>query len=55
MVGSRAMAVELARFVQEEALRPVIDRAFAFEQVREAYRHLDAGQHIGKVVIDMDR
>lgn len=53
MVGSRSMAAELARFVEGKALRPVIDRVFGFDQVREAYRHLSTAQHFGKVVIDL--
>ncbi len=54
MVGSRGMAAALARFVEKEALHPVIDKVFGFAQVHEAYRHLAAAQHFGKVVIDLD-
>ena len=51
MVGSRAMATDLARFTDRHALRPVIDRVFAFDEAPAAYRHLAAGGHVGKVVI----
>lgn len=54
MVGSRAMAGDLARFVEERALRPVIDRVFPFAEAREAYRYLAAAQHFGKVAIDLN-
>lgn len=53
MVGSRAMADDLARFVEASALRPVIDRVFPFVAAREAYRYLATAQHFGKVVIDL--
>jgi NADPH:quinone reductase-like Zn-dependent oxidoreductase len=53
-VGSRAMTAELARLVEDKQLRPVIDRAFAFAQAREAYAYLAAGTHLGKVVIAVD-
>ena len=54
MVGSRTMTNELARFVELKQIRPVIDKVFGFEQAREAYRYLAAGQHFGKVVVSID-
>ena len=54
MVGSRALATEMAAFVQRSGIHPVIDRVFPFEEAAEAYRYLDAGQHLGKVVIVVD-
>lgn len=51
MVGSRAMTEDLARFVERTQLRPVIDRAFDFQDAQSAYRHLEQARHIGKVVI----
>ena len=53
MVGSREMAVALARFVERAGLHPVVDRVFGFDQVREAFRHLAAARHLGKIVIDV--
>jgi len=50
-VGNREMAENLARFVEVNAIRPVVDRVFPFEQARDAYAYLDAGAHFGKVVI----
>lgn len=51
LVGSRAMAEDLYRFVEVTGIRPVVDRVFAFTQAREAYQYLADGQHFGKVVI----
>jgi NADPH:quinone reductase-like Zn-dependent oxidoreductase len=51
MVGSRAMADDLARFAELGGIHPVIDRVFAFEHAREAYAYLDQAKHFGKVVI----
>lgn len=50
-VGSRRMLEDLCRAVEVNRIAPVIDRAFGFDQVQEAYRYLKAGQHVGKVVI----
>jgi NADPH:quinone reductase-like Zn-dependent oxidoreductase len=52
-VGSRTMLEGVSQFVSHAAIRPVIDRAFRFEQAREAYAHLESGNHFGKVVIEV--
>jgi NADPH:quinone reductase-like Zn-dependent oxidoreductase len=53
MVGSRAMTLQLARFVERLQLRPVIDRAFGFEQAKAAYEYLATARHFGKVAIGL--
>jgi NADPH:quinone reductase-like Zn-dependent oxidoreductase len=50
-VGSRTMFEELNRFVAAARIRPVIDRVFPFSRAREAYAHLKAAGHFGKIVI----
>jgi NADPH:quinone reductase-like Zn-dependent oxidoreductase len=34
-------------------VKPVIDRVFPFAEYREAYRLLESGNFVGKVVIDV--
>jgi NADPH:quinone reductase-like Zn-dependent oxidoreductase len=41
------------RGMEAAELRPAIDRVFAFEEVHEALRHLQAGRHVGKVCVDV--
>ncbi len=48
---SAAELSQLMRAVETAQLQPVIDRAFDFAAVPEAYAYLQAGQHMGKVVI----
>jgi alcohol dehydrogenase len=50
-VGDRNALIEFARLVEMTGLAPVIDRVFPFEDAREAFAHLEAGRHFGKVVI----
>jgi NADPH:quinone reductase-like Zn-dependent oxidoreductase len=50
-VGSTQMFDAMNRAVEFNALRPVIDKVFAFNDAREAYRHMAAGAHFGKIVI----
>mgnify|MGYP001761685978 CR=1 FL=1 len=53
LVGSRDMLEALSSFVSENAIHPVIDRVFSFDQAREAYAYLKSGSHFGKVVIEV--
>lgn len=53
LVGSRAMAQDLVRFVEQRRIRPVVDRVFAFAQAASAYAHLATSGHVGKVVIEV--
>lgn len=51
-VGSRDDFLAMARAIESTGMRPVIDRVFAFAELREALEYLRGGQHFGKVVID---
>jgi alcohol dehydrogenase len=44
---------DIAALVERGAIRPVIDREFAFEQLPDALRHLEAGRARGKVVLKL--
>lgn len=50
-VGSREDFEALVRFLESAGVRPIIDRAFAFEDAPAAYKYLESGSHLGKVVI----
>lgn len=50
-VGSVAMFERFLRAVRANRLVPVVDQVFDAAQVQEAYAHLQAARHIGKVVI----
>lgn len=50
-VGSREMFAAMSATLDRNGIRPVIDRVFPFEQATDAYRHLEAAGHLGKVVI----
>ncbi len=53
-VGSRQMFEAMNRAMALHRIEPVIDRVFAFEDVREAYRHLKGATHVGKVVVTIE-
>lgn len=42
---------EIMRGVQEGWIRPHVDRSFAFDEIQEAHRYIEARKNIGKVVL----
>ena len=50
-VGSREMFENMNAAIAQHKLQPVIDRTFSFEQAPEAFRYLQAGDHLGKVCL----
>jgi len=42
------------KVIEQYQLRPTIDRTFSFEKSCEAFRHLELGQHFGKIVIQIN-
>jgi NADPH:quinone reductase-like Zn-dependent oxidoreductase len=50
-VGSRAMFEDMNRAISLHHMRPVVDRVFAFAEVRQALEHMEQGKHFGKIVI----
>ncbi|CAN5576847.1 NAD(P)-dependent alcohol dehydrogenase [soil metagenome] len=49
--GSRSMFESMNKAIAVKKLRPVIDRTFEFDEVREALRHMESASHFGKIVV----
>jgi NADPH:quinone reductase-like Zn-dependent oxidoreductase len=51
------LAQEIARnvwpLVDDGALRPVMDKAFPLREAAAAHRRMEAGEHIGKIVLEV--
>ena len=50
-MGSRESFEALLRAIALNRLKPVVDRVFAFDELRAALDHLASGAHFGKVCI----
>ena len=45
---------EISKLIEQQAIRPVIDRVFPFEQTNEALKYVESGHAKGKVVVKME-
>ena len=43
----------MLRGMEQNQLRPMIDRVFPFDEARAAYEHLESASHFGKVVLTL--
>ena len=50
-VGHRDGFEAMLRAVDQHKVKPVVDRTFAFEALKEALAYLKSGAHFGKIVI----
>jgi NADPH:quinone reductase-like Zn-dependent oxidoreductase len=50
-VGSTQMFEAMNRAITANAIKPVIDKVFGFDDVKAAYQHMASGAHFGKIVI----
>ena len=49
--GPRDRFEEMCRFYEQHQIHPVVDRVFAFDDAKEAFKYVASGSHFGKVVI----
>lgn len=52
-VGSRRDQIDMVRAIEANGIRPVVDCSFPLEELAAAFRHLQAGEHVGKVCLDI--
>ena len=50
---ARALRESVWPIIKEGRYKPVIDRLFPLQQVVEAHRRIDGGEHIGKIILTM--
>ena len=49
--GSRAMFEDMNKAISVNRMKPVIDRVFEFDKVRDALKHMESASHFGKIVV----
>ena len=53
MVGHREGFVAMNRAIEAHRLEPVVDRVFEVDAVHQAFEHMAAGRHVGKIVVQI--
>lgn len=51
MLGTKRQLKELLSFVVRKKISPIIDSVVPLEQVAQAHRKMEAGRHLGKIII----
>lgn len=52
-VGSRAMQIDMVRYLEKSNIKPAIDKRFPLSQLADAFRYQLSGKHFGKIVINV--
>ena len=52
---AREIEANVWPYVEKGELRPVIDRVFTLEQAADAHRRMEAGEHVGKIVLEVHK
>lgn len=52
--GSREMFEEMNSFIEQNRIKPVIDKTFEFAEVKDALKYLESGSHFGKIVVKIN-
>ena len=52
-VGSREHFEAMCRALEVGQIHPVVDKRFALDDARSAFRSMQAGEHFGKIVLDI--
>jgi D-arabinose 1-dehydrogenase-like Zn-dependent alcohol dehydrogenase len=52
-VGSRARFEAMNRAISQQKLKPVVDSTFPLDRTADAFQHMKAGKHFGKIVISI--
>lgn len=53
LVGSRQTFEAMNRAIELHEIRPVVDRVFPWDEAVAAFEHMAAGDHFGKIVIEV--
>lgn len=51
-VGNKMMQEAMITAINTTHIKPDIDRVFAFDQLADAFRYQESGQHFGKIVLE---
>ena len=51
-VGSRVMQENMINAIEANGIKPDLDKSFGFDQLSDAFKYQESGQHFGKIVLE---
>lgn len=51
-VGNRQMQQAMTNAINVSGMKPIIDRSFGFDELADAFKYQETGQHFGKIVLE---
>ncbi len=51
-VGNKVMQNSMINAIEATDIKPIIDRSFGFDQLAEAFKYQESGNHFGKIVLE---
>src|SRR5690606_9610548 len=52
-VGNRDMQIRMVEFLEQNPIKPLIDRRFPMSDIADAFACQLSGKHVGKIVLDI--
>jgi len=53
-VGSREMFENMNQFISANLIKPVVEKVFEYNELREALEYMESGAHFGKIVVKLN-
>ncbi len=51
-VGSRAMQLAMVNAIETNEVKPIIDKVFSFDELKEAFQYQESGKQFGKIALE---
>ena len=51
-VDSKSSQDDMIKAINQSGYKPILDKSFAFDQLADAFRYQETGQHFGKIVVE---
>lgn len=51
-VGNRMMQEDMVAAINTSGWKPIVDHSFGFDELADAFRYQESGQHFGKIVLE---
>ena len=46
------MQQKMVEAINVNGIKPIIDKSFGFDQLADAFKYQESGQHFGKIVVE---